>query len=169
MRVRVALLSLSLASCAALVDLSDLEGAATDASAPSDASDGGPRVVRCDPTTCEVGATECCSKCTSDASDCGRTNLCVADAAACTGTDDVLFACSDTASCPDGDVCCIDLGGSVHAPSCMTSDNCVAAGRSIMCDPSATPSACPQGLHCDDQSTPANVSLTRFQGMYVCE
>jgi hypothetical protein len=136
------------------IDLDDLRG-----DAAADASDAA-RAIRCNTTSC-APPSACCAKCTNDAGNCGRVDTCVGDASACTGADDVLFACADPSTCPLSDVCCVVIDPVVHGSACRTAAECGALQSSFeMCDPGAT--ACPSSKQC----TPIGNGI---DGMYTCQ
>lgn len=153
--MRTLLAALPFVIACSTIDLGGLRG-----DGGPDASDAA-REIRCNTTSCDPASSACCAKCTNDAGNCGRTDLCVADAAACTGTDDVLFACTDPSTCPTGDVCCIVIDPVVHPSACRTHDECIATPNTFeMCDPGAT--VCPTGKQC--------LALGKgMDGMFVCQ
>lgn len=97
-------------------------------------TDGGSGKIACGmTTTCDAATQECCitmagAKCITKGTMCGGATL----------------ACTDSTSCPTGDVCCGTFGGGSAGANCVAAGMCM--GR-ILCSTSAE---CPAGETCQN-------------------
>ena len=103
--------------------------------------------VHCDTTDCPVPAQVCCRREVGA----GYSFSCEAPGG-CNGggTATLAITCDDAHDCTNGDVCCVSVDQQDIATDvvCRAPNECVQAGRGVVCDPAA-PNPCPSGKTCE--------------------